>query len=118
MNRALVSSLHAALEPISAMAVSVLNPSRLVLDVSVSVTSCALNATLLRRANRRPGKRGLQRGVCRTTVPSLLRDAHPQQVSVLTRAATFSWNGVAPRRWLPEVDCFVIGGGRDERKQT
>ena len=95
MNRALVSSLPVVHEPTPAVAVSVLNPSRLAQDVSASVTSCALSATLLRRANRRPGKPGLQGGVCRTTVPSLLRDAHPQQVSVLTRAATFSWNGVA-----------------------
>jgi hypothetical protein len=99
MNQGLVSSLSVAHEPIPAMVVSVLNPSWLALDVSVSASPFALNTTFLRRANWQPGKPGLQRVVCRTNAPHLLRDAHPHEVSAPTRAATFSWNGVAPRRW-------------------
>jgi hypothetical protein len=81
------------------MAVSALNPSRLAFDVSVSVMPFDLITTFLRRANRKRGNLGILRAVCGTKAPHLPREARPHEVSILTRAATFSWNGVAPRRW-------------------
>jgi hypothetical protein len=95
MNQASTSSLPVAHEPIPAVAVSVLNPSWLAPDVSVSALPFALTTKSLRRANRKRGNLGIQRAVCGTKASHLLRDAGPHEVSVLTRAATFSWNGVA-----------------------
>lgn len=95
MNQALVSSLPAAHEPIPTVVVSVLNPLRWAPDVSVSAMPFALDTTFLRRVNWKRGRSGIGRVVCRTRIAPVLRDAHPYQVSTLTRASTFSWNGVA-----------------------
>jgi len=96
MNQASISSLRAAHGPIPTVAVSVLNPSSwLVSGVSVSAMPFALTTASVRRSNRKRGNLDIPQAVCRTKAPPLLREAHPQQVSVLTRAATFSWNGVA-----------------------
>ena len=98
-------------EPTLAVAVSALNPAPLALGVPVGVLSFAPTITSPSRTNRKAGRSGTRRAVHRPNAARLPRDAHPHGVGVLTRAATFSWNGVASRRWLPEVDCFVIGGG-------
>jgi len=99
MNQALISSLPAAPELLTAMAVSVLNPILLAPDASVSAMPFVLTTTFLRRANRQPGKPGTERAAGGTNAPYLPRAAGPRKVGVLTRAATFSWNGVALRRW-------------------
>jgi hypothetical protein len=112
MNQALTSSLPVAHEPIPAMAVSALNSSRRTLDVSVSAMPFALDTTSLRRANWKPGRPGIERAVCGINIPRLPREARPQQVRVLTRAATFSWNGVAAApvvAWNIDINVMEVG---------
>ena len=81
------------------------------ISVSVSALSFAPTTVSPNQANRRAARSGAGRAVCRPHAACPLREAHAHRAGVPTRAATFSWNGVAPRRWLPRVDVSVMEVG-------
>jgi hypothetical protein len=82
-------------EPDQAVVVSAGDPSLLVVGVPVSALPFALPGTPASHTNRRAGGSGTHWAVYRSNAARPARDARPHKVSVLTRAATFSWNGVA-----------------------
>ena len=81
-------------EPTLAMAVSALNLSPSALGVPVGAPSFALPGTPPRRTNRKAGKLGTCRAVCRPHAARLPRDTYPHGVGVPTRAATFPGTGL------------------------
>ncbi len=89
-------------EPTLAVAVSDLKSPPLALDVLVGAPSFALLSMPPGRTNRRAGRSGIRRAVCRPDAARVPRDAHPHGVGVPTRAATFSWNGLSRAGGRPE----------------
>ena len=95
MNQALATSLHAAHEPIPAVAVSAPNLPLLPLGTSVSTLPSILVTMTLDRASRKPGKPDPRPAACRANAAHLPRDAHARRVGVPTRAATFPGTGLS-----------------------